>query len=258
MTVRKRRLSSLQLSSLHLRVCGLVLAAAGCIGSLIQSRILGVGRLPVAELYTLLSDLPNGMAYAALSLICQVLELCAIPIFAFLLIEGTAHTASFGKYFFRVLLLAFGSEIPYNLATAGRVISIGDLNPVFGAVMALAMLYFFRAYPDKKTAHRIVKALAVLGAFLWCNFIGVAFGASCILITAALWAARGKQNIQLLAGSAVSMACSVFTPLYLFTPISLLAIHLYSGERGRDNRFFQYLAYPVALIACYLLSRVVS
>lgn len=253
---KKRTLASLELSSMALRICGLVCLAAGCISSLIQDRILSVGQISNSELFELISDLPHGMTYATVSVVCQVLELCAVPIFAFLLAEGAVRTASFGKYFLRVFALALVCEIPYNLLTDGSFLGPGDLNPVFGPVMTLAMLYFFRTYGEKKAGHTAVKAIAVLGAFLWCNFLGVAFGASCVVITAALWATRGKQNIQLIVGCAASMACSVFSPLYIFTPISFLVIHLYSGERGRENRLFSYLAYPLMLVLFLLISRI--
>ena len=77
-----------------LRVCGLVMLAAGCVSTVIQNKILGVGQIANSTLLEVIQDRPDGMAYATLALIGQVLEICAVPVFAFLLSEGARRTAS--------------------------------------------------------------------------------------------------------------------------------------------------------------------
>ena len=145
-------------------------------------------------------------------------------------------------------------EIPYNLLMGNSVIGVGSLNPVFGAVMSLIMIYFFRTFQEKHISHKIIKAVALLGAYLWSTFLGVAFGGACVILTAVLWAARERQNLQLFFGCLTGVACAVFSPLYMFSPIAFLAIHFYSGERGYENRWINYLVYPVMLIIFWLVS----
>lgn len=252
--MQKRKLASFELDSRLLRICGCVLLGIGCIGTLVQQRVLGVGRVSTEELMTLISELPHGMAYATVAVICQVLELCAVPIFAFLLTEGARHTASYGKYLLRVLALALVCEIPYNLLTEGAVLAVGALNPVFGAAAALGMLWFFRSFGEKKLSHWLIRLAALLGVFVWCNFLGIYCGAACTLIAAALWIGGGKQNLRLLIGGAASLACAVLSPLFIFTPLSFLFIHLYNGKREEEPRRVFYFVYPALLLVFCLLA----
>ena len=193
---KKYALRSLELSARALHICGILLLAAGCGSIVIQNHILGVGQISNTQLLGVIQDRPDGMTYATLALVCQVLEICAVPIFAFLLAEGSRHTASYRKYLLRVTGLALACEIPYNLLTANTVLSVGSMNPVFGAVMSLVMLYFFRTFRENRASHNAIKAVAVLGAYLWSTFLGVAFGGPCVILTAVLWAILPKkQNI---------------------------------------------------------------
>ena len=244
----------MELNTAALHMCGLPLLAAGCLSGVIQSKILSVGQIANSQLLEVIQNRPDGMVYATLALIGQVLEICAVPIFAFLLSEGARYTASYRKYLLRVIGLAAVCEIPYNLLTGDSVFVVGSLNPVFGAVMSLLMLYFFRTFRDKRASHTTIKAVAVLGAYLWSTFLGVAFGGTCVILTAVLWATREKQNLRLISGCFAGIACTVFSPLYLFSPLAFLVIHFYSGERGSRNKLLHYLSYPLIIVVCLLIS----
>lgn len=252
---RRSRLLSLELSAMALRVCSLVLLTAGCMSIVIQNKILGVGQITNSQLLEVIRDRPSGMAYATLALVGQVLEICAVPIFAFLLSEGAHRTTNYRKYLLRVTGLALVCEIPYNLLTGDSVFDAGSLNPVFGAVLSLIMIYFFRTFQEKRASHRAIKATAVLGAYLWSTFLGVAFGGTCVILTAVLWVTRKKQNIRLFLGCFAGVLCAIFSPIYLFSPLAFLVIHFYSGERGYENRAVNYLSYPVMLIAFWIVSQ---
>lgn len=248
----------MELSAAALHMCCLPLLATGCLSGVIQNKVLGVGQIANSQLLEVIQNRPDGMVYATLALIGQILEICAVPIFAFLLSEGARYTASYRRYLLRVAGLAVVCEIPYNLLMGDSVFVVGSLNPAFGAVMSLIMLYFFRTFRDKRVSHMAVKAVAVLGTYLWSTFLGMAFGGTCVILTAVLWTTRERQNLRLIAGCFAGIMCAVFSPLYLFSPLAFLMIHLYSGERGRQNRPVKYLSYPVILIVCLLISQLIG
>lgn len=252
-----RKIQNFELSGSALRVCGMLLLALGMLGSVMQTRVLGVGSLSNSELFALMEEDASVMVNSAMALVCQALETCAAPLFAFLLVEGATHTSDFGKYFLRVLGLAAVSQIPYALLMTGSALGFPGFNPVFAMVMCLVMIYFFRRFPGKKGSHIAIKVLAVIGTFLWSNMLGISYGAECVIITAVLWGLRGKQNLQIFVGMMTALCCSVFSLFFMVAPLSFLVIYFYSGKPGSSKRVVNYLSYPVMLLVFWLISAVI-
>jgi len=101
------------LTSRGLRLWGLLFLAVGVIGrSILQNRLLGVGTLTPMELLSVMDSSETMMVVATAALVMQVLETCAVPVFAFLLVEGFQHTRDVKNYFGRILAVALVSEIP--------------------------------------------------------------------------------------------------------------------------------------------------
>lgn len=238
-TLRKIQTFALTGKSLH--IWGMILLAAGLAAIYLQNKTLGISGMTNSQLMQLLEEDASAMGSLTTVLILMLLEACAVPLYAFLLSEGADHTSHFGKYLLRVLGTAVLAQIPYSFVAGG-------LNPVFGAVMSLVMLYFFRRYPEKKAGHIAIKAIAVIGTYLWSNMMGIAYGGPCVLLTAVLWALRKRPNLRMFFGMLVSLACSVFSVFFMMSPLAFLVIYFYNGEPGEGNRLVNYLAYPVMLV----------
>ena len=234
-----------------LRIWGLLLVLAGIVGrGLLQNRYLGMmGNLTNDELMAVLDASGNGMAIATVSLILQLLETCAVPIFAYLLVTGAVHTSDLKKYALRVAVLAVASELPYNLAFGGKLIGYGIQNPVFGLVLALVMVSFFKQYEGKTPKLLGIKVLVILMGLLWAKMLRIDHGIPSVLIVTALWFARRKAMFQNLFGAAAAMLCSCVSIFYVVSPMVFLAIHFCNGEQGEGNRVVNYLAYPLMLLA---------
>lgn len=249
-----RKIRTFQLTTVGIRIIGMIFLAAGTYGTMLQTKVLGAGYMTNTQLLNLLEENPQVMSSISMSLVMQMFGACALPIFIFLLVEGATHTSSYGKYFLRVLGLAVACQLPYNLVTTGNLWYMTRMNPVFALVMCMILLYFFRNYTQKTAQHILLKTVAIIGVYLWSNMLGVEHGACSVILCAVLWALRGKTNMQTFVGIAVMFACSIFSMYYMAGVLSFLALHFYEGNKGDENRLVNYLAYPVILVVCGLMN----
>lgn len=249
-----RKIGNFNFTTSGIRVFGAICLLAGLAGTLMQKMVIGTGTMTNAQLFELLETDPAVLQSVTIALVFKAMEACAVPIFAFLLVEGAHYTADFTKYLLRVLGLAVVCQLPYNLLMTGSLLYMNGLNPVFALLMSMVMLYFFRRFPEKKLGHITLKALAILGTFLWSNMLGISHGAACVLLTAVLWALWGKNNLQTFVGMMVGFACCIFSLFYMATPLAFLVLYFYDGEKGTSSRLVNYAIYPVMLVIFGVLS----
>lgn len=243
------------LSRSGVRLWAMLFLTAGVIGrSILQNRLLGIGQVSGQGLLDLLSSSENAMATATAALILQALETCGLPLFALLLVEGFVHTHSGRRYFLRLLILAAASEIPYNLAFGGKWLDLSSRNPAFALVVGIVMLYLFRQYSEKTAAHRIVKAVVVVFAIFWVEMLGIGHGTPMVILIGLIWLCRKRHQFRSLVAACGAMLCTLISPFYLVSAMGCVALHLYNGEKGQENRVANYLVYPIILLATGLIS----
>ena len=246
MTVNKKRGG---ISGNALRLWGMIFVIAGIVGrGVIQAHILGVNGAGTQELLEILSTKTNAMAYTALSIALQAAETCAVPIFAMLLVEGVQKTSDFKAYFQRVVMLALISEIPYNMAFGARFLDFGSRNPVFGVLLCLFMLFLWGNFKESSKKNGLIKFMIAVVTVLWCQMLKVDHGAALVIIVAIFWAFRKNPLYLNFAGAAAAMTCSLISPFFLASPMGVLAVHSYNGEKSTHSHKENYLAYPVFLI----------
>lgn len=232
-----------------LRIWGMVFLAAGVVGrGVVQNHILGFGTMNTQQMLEVMQSSEAAMNYATMSLALQALETCAAPIFALLLVEGIRHTSDFKKYFLRVLGVALLIEIPYNLAMGKGFFDLSSRNPVFGLVLCMILIWFYRRYSAPGFQNVLIKILVTVASLIWVKMLAIEFGGPVLLITVVLWGLRHKGLYRNFAGASVSIACSLFSPFFLASPMSFLAIHMCNGEKGEENRIVNYLMYPAILL----------
>ncbi|MBP3304779.1 MAG: hypothetical protein J6L24_02315 [Oscillospiraceae bacterium] len=237
------------ISGSALRVWGMLFLTLGIVGrGIIRNKLLGLGTISSAQLLELLQSSSDMMVMATVSLVLSAAYTCAVPIFTFLLVEGFCHTGDYRKYLLRVAGLALISELPYNLAMSGKLLDTGSRNPVFGLVIGLIALYFYRRYSEKSWANRGIQVLVTLAAVLWAFMLGIDEGVPLLILIAALWALRSKPIYRNLVGCIAAILCSVLSPFYLASPMAFVALHFYNGEKGESSRTVNYLAYPAILL----------
>ena len=237
------------MSASALRMAGYFCLLMGVAGKgLIQNGLLGLNGLSTQEMLGVLEQSSEAMTLATVSIVLQALETCAVPIFAFFLVEGFQKTSSYKNYLTRVILVALASEIPYNLAFGGRVFVMDSRNPVFAVVLCLLMLYFYRHFSSRSVKNTAIKAVVTVSALLWSGMLGIEHGAFFVLMVAAFWLMRGKPGFQFLAGCGAAGVATLLSIYNIIAPFSCLLLYLYNGEKGDSNRVFNLICYPLMLL----------
>ena len=237
-----------------LRTWAMLIAVAGLIGrGVIQNHVLGMSGLDNDQLLALLNN-PDMMVFATVSLVLQVVETLAVPMFALLLAEGFMHTSNYKNYVLRVAGCALLSEVPYDLLMSGRFLNLSRQNPVFGMVLGLVVLFFFRHYEGKSLAKVLIRMLVVILAMVWCNMLGIDMGTSIVLLVWPMYVFREKPMYRNLMAAAMAIASSLTSVFFIMAPMGCLMLHLYNGEKGEvePNKVLTYLAYPVIVLVLAL------
>ena len=237
-----------------LRTWALMLAVAGMAGrGLIQTHILAVGSVTTEQLLEMMNASSQTMILATVSLALQLVETMAVPLFALLLAEGVTHTSDLKQYALRVNGCALASEIPYDLLVHGKAFAMTAQNPVFGMVLGLVVLTFFRMYEEKGLKNFFVKLLVVAMGILWAKMLRIDMGACMVLMVWPMFALRHKTMYRNLMAACMAMICCMFSLFFVVAPFGCLLLHFYNGEKGEEepSRVVTYLAYPVvtALLA---------
>lgn len=233
-----------------LRVWGCLFLALGVVGKgLIQNVLLGIGARDMQDIFQAMNESGEVMGMVTLSLVLQAVESCAVPIFAFLTVEGYQHTSDHKKYLVRVILVALVSELLYNIVMDGKVISLYSRNPVWGVVLALVLLRLFRYADDRLKGSKILKIVMGLAGILWAKMLGVEHGVFFVIMVLVLWIMRSKPQFRLFVGMGAAAMCTAISPFYLASTMGFMAVHFFNGEKGDSSPIVNYGAYPAMLLA---------
>lgn len=188
----------------------------------------------------------------------RVIGRLAMPIFSFCIAEGYIHTRDRKAYLMRMLAFGVLSEIPFDLASSGRL-NLSHQNIMFTFALALAALmaydYLVESYEGMKgVALGILAALAAALASIFlkldCNFaaIGLVF---------VFYFLRNLDPFMRYAGAAAFEAIARSVGIYRWGILSFLFIMLYNGKRGAGLKLLFYLFYPGHLLLLYLIKLLV-
>ncbi len=251
-TLKKERRG---LSANSLWVIAMCFLAAGVAGRcILENRMLGLTEKTEEELLKLLEN-PNVMGLASVALVLQVLYYCAVPLFSWLLVEGFRSTGSVRHYALRLLALAVICELPYNLAMDNRLWAAGTRNPVFGLLLGLVLLWFYRTYSRKSLRDFAIRLLVTVMAVLWVGMLRISQGLPLVILVAVIWLLRDKPGFKVIGGCTAAIVCTLFSPLYMLSPMTFIAVHFYNGKREPGNRWVRYGLYPAMLLGAWALAQ---
>ena len=158
-------------------------------------------------------DLASGSIHTLqiLYILMRSLGRLAFPIYCFFLVQGFLYTHSRRAYTLRLLLFGFISEIPFDLALYRTVsLAAAFLTSILCMIIAETLKLDY-------------------------GWMGL-----CLILL--LYVTRTNPKLQCAAGA-------VFTALFeLPGAAAFLLLYLYSGQRGRQRKYFFYAFYPVHLL----------
>lgn len=186
---------------------------------------------------------------AILYVICRNIGRISFPIFCFLLVEGFIHTKNVTKYAARLLIFAFISEIPFDLATNGDFYAPYSQNVFFTlwiGILVLIGLKKIGAIENMWLLYGGRTLILLLGA-LASIFLNTDYELFGIISIAVLYLYRYNKKYQILLG-----ACS-----FLWEPTAILGflpIYFYNGKRGLNMKYAFYAFYPIHFLVLYLIA----
>ena len=238
-------------------IWGLVFALVGIISrSILQNGILHANTLSGEELLAVISSSNTMMAVATAAIVMQAVEVCASPVFAFLLVDGFEKAKNEKKLALCLLGTALASEIPYNLAMYGTLLHTATRNPALALVIGLVTMYFFRRFSENSFANVLIKLFVGLCTVLWTVLLNIEHGIPLLLVILTMWALRNKKPMRVLFGGAAAAVCTVFSPMYIASALGILPVYFYREEEEEPAQIPMalYAVYPAMLLTAGIIS----
>lgn len=166
----------------------------------------------------------------------------AFPIFCFLLVEGFMHTSNRRNYAMRLLLFAFISEIPFDLAASNEFFSPVSCNVFFTLFIGFLTIWVMEHFHKEYIAQIGIVLLGCLAAYL----LNTDYDYRGIVLIVLLYIFRYDRSMQTIAGG-ISLYWE-WQAIFAFIPICM-----YDGTRGKSIKYFFYIFYPAHLLILYLV-----
>ncbi len=188
------------------------------------------------------------------SVLLRILGRLALPIFAFMIAEGCAHTKNRRRYLLQMAGLALLCQLVYFFA-------MGSLFQCILVTFTLSILLIY-VYDIGKP---LWMAAALAAAWFLTEYLprllpgtdyGVDYGFFGVLLPVFIYLGRGKwQKLAWCAVGLVLLALSSASPVQWYALVTLLPLALYNGHRGNLRlKWLFYWYYPLHLAVIYGLS----
>lgn len=176
----------------------------------------------------------------------------SFPIFCFLLAEGFFHTKNRNKYAANMLIFAFISEIPFDLAVFNKVLYWDYQNIYFTLFLGLLVMIGMECV----SSSYFKQMLVVAGGCVMAYMLRTDYNIWGIILIASFYMYHGNKKKQLLVGgAAAALESSGFLGA---AAIAMIPIWKYNGERGKFKmKYFFYCFYPAHLLILYVVRLIV-
>ena len=200
----------------------------------------------------------------------------SFPIFAFQISEGYIHTKNLKKYFFRLLIFALASQLPFYLFLQKFLpSSTSCLNIFFTLLLGLTCIKIYDIFNNLKnnfleskvlniSLKNIVGFIIVLIIAYIGELLHVDYGAFGIIVVFSFYLFKNNKLAMVIFyiflcviryGIYIILTGFNITYIYIciFCILPILFISLYNGKQGYKIKYFLYFFYPVHFLMLYFL-----
>ena len=196
-------------------------------------------------------NLEGGGALQFISSIFDVIGRISFPLFSFFIVEGFFRTHDKKKYLLHLIFFAVISEIPYDMFSSKVILEFRLNNVLFSLALSLISIWildeFRKRYEDKLGKFWILISIPLLIImFFVSNFVSGDYDFHAIL-TAFVFYMLYERPVA----GAICAYLTIVKEVWSILGFGLTI--LYNGEKGKQNKIFNYLFYPVHLFILGLL-----
>ena len=224
--------------------------------------ILSTNALKLIAMAAMVIDHASVIFLGPTSNIFRAIGRISFPIFAFLIAEGAVHTKNKAKYALRLLLFAFLSEIPFDIALQGKYLEFSKQNVFFTLFLGLISIYFLDFFRKKNVG--FLGIFTTFGLSFLAAYISSNFGFMGVVVITLMYMFAGVKTDARYVGFALAGLVTCFVYVYpanialassqIYASLVFIPLALYNGKKGRKmNKYFFYLFYPAHLLILYLV-----
>lgn len=186
----------------------------------------------------------------------RIIGRMAMPIFAFCIAQGFAHTHDKTKYLRRLLIFGLASEVPFDLVTAGKVLEFSHQNIMFTFALSVIGLLIMDRVGDsdlKTWLRNLIRAL-IFAVFMVASLIlRLDYNMVAIAIIFVFYLLNDKADWikNLVAAGFHALFRNV--GIYWFGLLGFIPILLYNHKRGRGLKWLFYFFYPGHLMLIWAI-----
>lgn len=228
--------------------------------------------LPAPGRSRLMDTLPNGVLLDAIG---RLIGRTAMPIFAFLIVEGYVHTRSRGRYLLRLVLFAFLSEYPFKalffpydhamhcdtlFTLSLGLVAVWAVDRVFMRYLGLECRCEVSSAARDSIPVRMMQIVVRFGvaclAVVFCCMAATRIGADYryggVITVLLFYLFRGLRPLAVVSSYAW---LSWYNQNEIYSVAAMVLIQCYNGRRGRQLKYLFYLYYPGHLLLLLILRR---
>ena len=173
----------------------------------------------------------------------------ALPIFAFLLVEGFAYTENRIRYLILLLAAAILTEPFYDHWHCGVWFDFeasNGQNILFAYVIGIVQLHFISSMGPRAPIRAVLTVIMVVSSAVWMDILNIPCGSTIQLLVGAFYLLHERPRIK-------NWVAAVLALFRMFTPALMIPVLTrYNDEPGEYNKYIFYIAYPLVWIVAVL------